>query len=289
MIEIENLEFNYKNKFQLNIPDLIISEGIVGLLGTNGSGKTTFFKILSTILPFKKGNINIYGLNLKSKNYREIRSILSYMPQNFDFFPRFKVYEVLEYFAILKLMDKNIVPQRIEEVLTEVNMLDYKNSLAINLSGGLKRRLGFAISILNKPKILLLDEPTAGVDPKERIEMRNSIKKYSKEHLTLISTHIVEDIENLCSDVIILLNGDIKYVGKTSDFIKNSPNVYIFKVKEDDLEKIKTLGEIINIKYLDNIMEITLVSDKTLDAVEKNKTLESGYLYVQNKNSFIKN
>ncbi|MBS6535613.1 ATP-binding cassette domain-containing protein [Peptoniphilus harei] len=289
MIEIKNLKFNYKNKFQLNIPDLIINDGIVGLLGTNGSGKTTFFKILSTILPLKNGSININGLNLTAKNYSKIRSILSYMPQNFDFFPKFSVYEVLEYFAILKLMDKSIISQRIEEVLTEVNMLDYKNSLATNLSGGLKRRLGFAISILNQPKILLLDEPTAGVDPKERIEMRNSIKKYSKGRLILISTHIVEDIENLCSDVIILLNGNVKYAGKTNNFIENSPSVYILKIKNDEFEKVKMLGEIINIKYIDDFMEITLVSDKTLDAIEKNKTLESGYLYVQNKNSFIKN
>lgn len=289
MIEIKNLKFNYKNKFQLNIPDLIINDGIVGLLGTNGSGKTTFFKILSTILPLKNGSININGLNLTAKNYSKIRSILSYMPQNFDFFPKFSVYEVLEYFAILKLMDKSIISQRIEEVLTEVNMLDYKNSLATNLSGGLKRRLGFAISILNQPKILLLDEPTAGVDPKERIEMRNSIKKYSKGRLILISTHIVEDIENLCSDVIILLNGNVKYAGKTNNFIENSPSVYILKIKNDEFEKVKMLGEIINIKYIDDFMEITLVSDKNLDAIEKNKTLESGYLYVQNKNSFIKN
>ncbi|WP_010248235.1 ATP-binding cassette domain-containing protein [Peptoniphilus rhinitidis] len=289
MIEIKNLKFNYKNKFQLNIPDLIINDGIVGLLGTNGSGKTTFFKILSTILPLKNGSININGLNLTAKNYSKIRSILSYMPQNFDFFPKFSVYEVLEYFAILKLMDKSIISQRIEEVLTEVNMLDYKNSLATNLSGGLKRRLGFAISVLNQPKILLLDEPTAGVDPKERIEMRNSIKKYSKGRLILISTHIVEDIENLCSDVIILLNGNVKYAGKTNNFIENSPSVYILKIKNDEFEKVKMLGEIINIKYIDDFMEITLVSDKTLDAIEKNKTLESGYLYVQNKNSFIKN
>lgn len=289
MIEIKNLKFNYKNKFQLNIPDLIINDGIVGLLGTNGSGKTTFFKILSTILPLKNGSININGLNLTAKNYSKIRSILSYMPQNFDFFPKFSVYEVLEYFAILKLMDKSIISQRIEEVLTEVNMLDYKNSLATNLSGGLKRRLGFAISILNQPKILLLDEPTAGVDPKERIEMRNSIKKYSKGRLILISTHIVEDIENLCSDVIILLNGNVKYAGKTNNFIENSPSVYILKIKNDEFEKVKMLGEIINIKYIDDFMEITLVSDKTLDTIEKNKTLESGYLYVQNKNSFIKN
>lgn len=286
MIEIKDLHFNYKSKFALEIEELHINPGIVGLLGTNGAGKTTFFKIISTLLPYQSGHIKIDDFELEARNYKDIRKILSYMPQDFDFFPSFKVHEVLAYFAVLKLIDSDQIPQRIEEVLAEVNMLMYKNAKASTLSGGLKRRLGFAISILNHPKILVLDEPTAGVDPKERIELRNSIKKYSKDRLVIISTHIVEDIENLCDDLIVMLDGHIKYSGKTNIFIENSPKVYEVTIEEAEMARYKDMGEIINVKYLDsNLIELTIVTRSPIEAVERKKNLESGYLYVQSQNS----
>lgn len=175
-ITIENLSKNYGNKIALNNLSLNISSGMFGLLGANGAGKTTFMRILSTTLRKTSGTIKIDGNIVKDIN--ELRKYIGYLPQEFSFYPNFTVYEIMDYFSALSKIKKNN-HKNIIELLEKVNLLDNKKSKIHTLSGGMKRRLGIATALINEPNILLVDEPTVGLDPEERIKFRNLLTNFT--------------------------------------------------------------------------------------------------------------
>ena len=215
-VVIQNLKKNYGKLTALNNVNLEIGEGMYGLLGKNGAGKTTLMRILTTILPETSGKVELCGIPLAKK--REIRRIIGYLPQDFSLYPSLTVYENLDYCGILSELSSNERKARIKDILEKVNLTDEQKKKAKALSGGMKRRLGIAQAMLNNPKVLIVDEPTVGLDPEERYRFRNLLTESAKERVIILSTHIVEDIENTCTTIGILDKGTLKYNGGLEDF-----------------------------------------------------------------------
>ncbi|WP_252232302.1 ABC transporter ATP-binding protein [Clostridium sp. ZBS15] len=240
IIEIKGLEKKFnKNTIALKNIDLSIGNGIFGLLGKNGSGKTTLMRIITTLMEPTKGQVNILGLEAKTKNYSEIKKNIGYLPQEFGFYKDFTVLEILNYISILSNIDKSLVKEKIEKVLKNVGMYNDRKKKYKELSGGMKRRVGLAQAMLNNPKILIVDEPTAGVDPEERIKIRNLLNEYSQDNTVLFSTHIVEDIENTCNKLAILNEGKLIFNGDLSSLFKLASGT-LWECSFSDMEEFNT-------------------------------------------------
>jgi ABC-2 type transport system ATP-binding protein len=197
-----------------------------GLLGKNGAGKTTLMRILTTILPYNSGSVEVCGIPYKQA--KEIRKITGYLPQDFSLYPSLTVYEALDYCGVLSEIPKSERRERIAELLEKTNLTNQSLKKIKALSGGMKRRLGIAQAMLNDPKVLIVDEPTVGLDPEERVNFREMLTSYSEERIVILSTHIVEDIEETCSEIGILHEGQLVFNGNVNDFKK--------KMKADKLE-----------------------------------------------------
>lgn len=220
IIEIKGLEKKFnKNTIALQDINLSIGNGIFGLLGKNGSGKTTLMRIITTLLEPTKGNINILGLEYNTKNYEKIKKNIGYLPQEFGFYKDFTVLEIMNYISILANIDTSLRHKKIKKILENVGMYNDRKKKYKQLSGGMKRRVGLAQAMLNDPKILIVDEPTAGVDPEERIKIRNLLNEYSQNNTVLFSTHIVEDIESTCNKLAILNEGNLLFNGTLSKLL----------------------------------------------------------------------
>lgn len=218
MIQITNLSKNYGKKAALKDINLSIQEGMFGLLGKNGAGKTTLMKIMTTLLSPSGGSCYINGISIKEK--KKIRKMIGYIPQEFSLFPNFTCYEMLDYFMLLDNNDnKEGRKERILEVLEKVNLSDQKHVKIKNISGGMKRRIGIAQALLSNPKVIVADEPTAGLDLEERMHLRNLLKEQAKECVVIMSTHILSDIEGCCDKIAILQKGSLVYQG-TVDALK---------------------------------------------------------------------
>ena len=196
-IKIEHLNKNYGKRSALKDISLHIPVGMYGLLGENGSGKTTLMRILATMLEASTGTVQINGVDIKNK--KEIRKMIGYLPQEFSIYPNMTVYSALDYLGILSELPKHIRKQRINELLRQVNLEQERNKKFKNLSGGMKRRFGIAQALLNNPPILIIDEPTAGLDPEERLRFYNLLSELAMNRIILLSTHIASDIEATCS------------------------------------------------------------------------------------------
>jgi ABC-2 type transport system ATP-binding protein len=237
-IQIKNLSKNYSRVKALKNVNLNITQGMFGLLGRNGAGKTTLMKILATLLNKSGGQVALCGIDI-SKG-REIRKIIGYLPQDFSVYPALSVYEAMDYLGVLSGISSPERKRLIPELLKKVNLLEYKNVKVKALSGGMKRRLGIAQAIMNNPKVLIVDEPTAGLDPEERIRFRNLLSEMAKDRIVILSTHIVGDIESTCEHIAILEKGSILYNGTVKELTQRvKGKVFSMKVKEIDLPKIK--------------------------------------------------
>lgn len=202
-IEIKELnKFYGKKKQALSNVNLTIGQGMFGLLGRNGAGKTTLMKTLATLLQKQSGSISVCGIPIE--NAKAIRKIIGYLPQDFSIYPTMNVIEVMDYLGILSGIGSRERKKRIELLLKKVNLIEQKNKKVKALSGGMKRRLGIAQALLNDPKVLIVDEPTAGLDPEERIRFRNLLCDVAEERIVILSTHIVGDIEATCENLAIL-------------------------------------------------------------------------------------
>jgi ABC-2 type transport system ATP-binding protein len=215
-ISIENLSKQFGKVWALSGVSLSIEPGVYGLLGRNGAGKTTLMRILAGLLQKTDGDISVFGTDISSS--REIRKITGYMPQEFSFYPRMRVDETLDYIGRLSYMKGDYLNERIENVLLSVNLQGERRKRIKELSGGMIRRLGIAQAILHEPKVLIADEPTAGLDPVERIRFRELIKSMSGDRAIILSTHIVSDIEACCTSLAVLETGKVLYSGSVKDF-----------------------------------------------------------------------
>jgi len=221
MIQITNLSKNYGKKAVLKDVNLYIPGGMFGLLGKNGAGKTTLMKIMTTLINPSGGSCYINGVSIKEK--KKIRKMIGYIPQEFSLFPNFTCYEMLDYFMLLDNNDKKAErKERILEVLEKVNLSDQKHVKIKNISGGMKRRVGIAQALLSNPKVIIADEPTAGLDPEERMNLRNLLKEQAKDCAVVLSTHIISDIENCCDKIAILQKGSIVYQGTVDELKKQT-------------------------------------------------------------------
>ncbi len=219
-IQTVKLTKQYNNKTKaLNSVSLNIDNGMFGLLGRNGSGKTTLMRILTTLLTPTDGNVSILGTEVKKANTEKIKRSIGYLPQEFGFSKDFTVYEILEYMCLLRGTPKGKQKILIADALEKVNLTKHSKKKYRQLSGGMKRRVGLAQAMLENPPILIVDEPTAGVDPEERINIRKLLSNYAENHTVIFSTHIVEDIEYTCNKLAVLDEGNLLFAGSLTELL----------------------------------------------------------------------
>lgn len=205
---IDRVTKQYKNKIAVDCVSLKLHEGVYGLLGANGAGKTTLMRMICGILSPTGGTISYDGIDVSREEYRDA---LGYLPQDFGYYPDFTGEDFLMYMAALKGLGKSKAKKRVSELLDIVGLADVSRKKVKSYSGGMKQRLGIAQAIINEPDLLVLDEPTAGLDPKERVRFRNLIAEIGKESIVLLSTHIVSDIEHIAGTVLIMKDGQLIY------------------------------------------------------------------------------
>lgn len=227
---IDRLSKQYQNKIAVDRISLKLQKGVYGLLGANGAGKTTLMRMLCGILKPTSGTIAFDGTDVSEESYR---SILGYLPQDFGYYPEFTGQDFLMYMAALKGISKAQAKRRIAELLQLVSLQDVAKKKIKTYSGGMKQRLGIAQALLNQPKLLVLDEPTAGLDPKERVRFRNLIENLGKDNIVLLSTHIVSDIEHIADDVLIMKDGQLIYQGKWDNANGDLESFYLQQFGEE--------------------------------------------------------
>lgn len=213
-LSVDRITKQYKNKIAVDRISFDLTEGVTGLLGANGAGKTTLMRMMSGILTPTSGEISADGIPVQAENYR---ALLGYLPQDFGYYPEFSAREFLEYFAALKGIEKKRAREKTKELLELVGLSDVAGKKIKTFSGGMKQRVGIAQALLNDPKILILDEPTAGLDPKERVRFRTLIEELGKNSIVLLSTHIVSDIEHIADRIIMMKDGALVWQGRQSD------------------------------------------------------------------------
>lgn len=283
-IEIKELnKFYGKKKQALSNVNLTIEQGMFGLLGRNGAGKTTLMKTLATLLQKQSGSISVCGIPIE--NAKEIRKIIGYLPQDFSMYPTMTVAETMDYLGVLSGISSKERKERIKLLLEKVNLTEHKNKKVKALSGGMKRRLGIAQALLNDPKVLIVDEPTAGLDPEERIRFRNLLCDVAENRIVILSTHIVGDIEATCEKLAILNEGSILYSGTVSDLIDTANGkVFSKTIDKHDLPKLKKEYNIIGMHSQGNKTYIRFLSDVIVpDAQSCEPNIEDAYmLYLWN-------
>ena len=283
-ISIQELSKVYKNgNIALNNIGLDIETGMFGLLGPNGAGKTSLMRILVTLMTPSSGNVTIDDLDL-IKDRKKIRSITGYLPQDFKSFPKLTAQEYLNFSALLTgIKNRTTRSNIVDEMLEKVGLYEARNKMANKLSGGMKRRLGIAQALLGDPKILIVDEPTTGLDPEERIRFRNILSDLSrKEIIIILSTHIVGDISSTCRNMVLLNKGEVVYRGAPDDLISQAKgHAWKIMITEQELEVIKEKFSIISTIPQDSGYEVDVVGDKLngYPGKEVEPNLEHGYVY----------
>lgn len=230
---IDRLTKKFQNKVAVDGVSLRLHNGVFGLLGTNGAGKTTLMRMLCGIMQPTSGTITFDGMDVCEEEYR---AILGYLPQDFGYYPEFTAMDFLLYMAALKGLPKQVAKRRANELLELVGLQDRSRKKIKTFSGGMKQRLGIAQALLNRPKLLILDEPTAGLDPKERVRFRNLIKQLGKDTIVLLSTHIVSDIEHIADEVLIMKNGALIYNGTWDEQKGDLESFYLAQFEEGNYE-----------------------------------------------------
>jgi ABC-type multidrug transport system ATPase subunit len=283
-IQINNLSQIYPgDKRALNDINLNIGSGLFGLLGPNGAGKTTLMRILVTLMKPTHGQVSINNLDLY-KHRKQIRQMLGYLPQEFSTFPKIKTCEFLDYNARLAGIRSSKERNRaVDEMLEKVALDDVRDRSASKLSGGMKRRLGIAQALIGDPKILIVDEPTTGLDPEERIRFRNILADLGQEQrIIILSTHIVGDISSTCNNMALLLEGEVAFNGPPESLIAKARN-HVFQIEVDDtaLESIKEKYSIISTIPSEAGWKVQIVADhfNQFNAITIEPNLEHAYVY----------
>lgn len=228
-LTIDRVSKQYKNKIAVDRISLKLNRGVYGLLGANGAGKTTLMRMICGILTPTSGTISFDGMDVSEENYR---AILGYLPQDFGYYPEFTGQDFLLYMAALKGITKTQAKRKAAELLQLVSLQDVAKKKIKTYSGGMKQRLGIAQALLNQPKLLVLDEPTAGLDPKERVRFRNLIADLGKNSIVLLSTHIVSDIEHIADNVLIMKDGQLIYQNKWEESSGDLEEFYLQQLGE---------------------------------------------------------
>ncbi len=255
--------------------------GVYGLLGINGAGKTTLMRMLTTLIPPTGGEIRWDGQDVFRMD-SAYRKLLGYLPQDFGYYPDFSIYDYLMYIASIKGIRPAAAKQRALRLLKQVGLSQAGHKKMKTLSGGMKRRVGIAQAMLNDPKILILDEPTAGLDPNERIRFRNLISELSEDRIVLLSTHIVSDIEYIASEILLMKDGRITLSGTAEEVIASMPErVWLFSVPREQVDRYLAAYRVSNLKTTPAGATLRVLSAEcpAIGAVETAATLEDVFLH----------
>ncbi len=280
-LKLMDIEKRYKDKEAVRKFNYTFVNGVYGLLGENGAGKTTLMRLICGILKPTTGNIYCDNIEIESMG-AEYRKLLGYLPQDFGYYDEFTAERFLRYMAALKALPKEYADSRIEELLDLVELKNKKKKKLKTFSGGMIRRIGIAQALLNDPEILILDEPTAGLDPKERVRFRKVISSLGKNRIVLLSTHIVSDIDYIADKILIMKNGELIQEGTEKKIIeKVEGHVWKCVVSEKEAERIENLYIVSNMRNSGENVELRIISKKqpVVNAKNVESTLEDAYLY----------
>jgi len=287
-ISIRSLNKIYPNgNHALKNINLEIPTGMFGLLGPNGAGKSTLMRILVALMEPTSGEVDVFGYNLL-KERKEVRGILGYLPQDFRFFAKYNTYEFLDYAARLSGMNnRGKRRQAVDEMLESVGLFDVRERYAGRLSGGMKRRLGIAQALIHNPKLIIVDEPTTGLDPEERIRFRNLLAKISEQDVTIIlSTHIVGDISSTCNCMALMNKGELAFFGSPEEMREKAVGkVWRMQISGDELPRVDKKYPVITTIPSGTGWEIQVVADEIegYDAEPYPPNLEHAYVYYMEK------
>ena len=279
-LSIENVGKCYDGKvWALRRFSLELKPGVLGLLGPNGAGKTTLMSILATITRATEGKVTWNGADLAS-DPNALRTVLGYLPQDFGVYPNLNAQEFLEYLAAVKGLDATDARRRIDQLLNLVNLADVRSRPLGGFSGGMKQRVGIAQALLNDPQLLIVDEPTAGLDPEERVRFRNLLSDLSGDRIVILSTHIVSDIEATATDIALISNGSLVAHAAPEELLRRvEGRVWEWVVPSADLNAVKQCYRISNtVRRSDGVHVRVLSEDAPPGAQPVPPTLEDAYL-----------
>jgi len=280
-IVINNLSKNYGKKSALENVSVTIHSGMYGLLGRNGAGKTSLMRILATLSVPSSGEISMNDILIKET--AKIREIVGYLPQDFSFYRNMSVYGAMDYLGLLSSISDKVRKERISALLEQVNLKENMRTKVKALSGGMKRRLGIAQALLHNPQILIVDEPTAGLDPEERIRFRNLLSEFAEDRIVILSTHISSDVESSCENIGVLDNGRMIWCGGTEELVKQAEGkVYLISAAKKKDKLIKEKYTVLNIIASGSGTQYRVLSDTPPEEkhILQDPTLEDGYMYL---------
>lgn len=289
-IMIEDLTVTFKNKVTaINHANLEIPKGIFGLLGENGAGKTTLMRVLTTVLSPESGTVTLDGMLYSEGNYEKIQKKIGYLPQEIDLYPSLTVQECLEYMGDLSGISKQIYKERIQYYLEKTSLSAHRKKKMKQLSGGMKRRVGLVQALLNEPEFLIVDEPTTGLDPEERIRIRNLLVDFSEGRTVLFSTHVVEDLVATCNQLAVMKKGEFLYSGNMKELLAQAKgHVWVCKVTDERMAReLEKNYHISSKQYVDDELQMKLISEipPEIECSSCEVMLEDAYIYITNKES----
>lgn len=280
-IVIKNLSKNYGRKAALKNVSVTIHSGMYGLLGRNGAGKTSLMRILATLSVPSGGEVSMNGIPINETG--KIREIVGYLSQNFSFYRNMSVYDATDYLGLLSNLPDKIRKERIASLLEQVNLKENMRTKIKALSGGMKQRLGIAQALLHDPQILIVDEPTAGLDPEERIRFRNMLSEFAEDRIVILSTHISSDVETSCENIGVLDNGKMIWNGAAEELIKQAEGkVYLISAEKKQDKIIREKYTVLNIIASGSGTQYRVLSETLPEEkhILQAPTLEDGYMYL---------
>ncbi|WP_431107513.1 ABC transporter ATP-binding protein [Winogradskyella poriferorum] len=289
-LKITNLNLTYKNGYNaINGISLNIKNGMFGLLGPNGAGKSSLMKTIVGLQKPSSGTIEFNDIDIvEQTDY--IKKNLGFLPQDFGVYPKVNAYDLLNHIAILKgINNKTERQNQIQYLLEKVNLWHFKDKEVHTFSGGMKQRFGVAQALLGNPKIIIVDEPTAGLDPEERNRFNTLLSDISREVVVILSTHLVEDVKNLCSEMTIMNRGRILKTGKPKELIKElEGKVWSKFIENDELESYQSKLKVISQQLIERQLQITVFAATQPEGFSKvNPILEHVYFNVLSQNSSL--
>ena len=285
-IILKDVSKYYGKKQALRNIDLTIGNGMFGLLGRNGAGKTTLMKVITTLLPANSGEVIVCGVPIKDAC--KVRSLVGYLPQDFSMYGNMTAYEAMDYLGVLSGLDKKTRKQRIPVLLERVNLQNNLRTKVKAMSGGMKRRLGIAQAILHEPKVLIVDEPTAGLDPEERVRFRNLLSEIADDRIVMLSTHIVGDIEATCEKIAIMDEGSIIYKGTVAELLERAQDrIFTAEISKMELDEVRKKYMVTNMLALESTANVRFVADNIEaafpGAVPIVPNVEDAYMYLMHE------
>lgn len=287
-IKINDLTVTFKNKVTaIDRANLEIPNGVFGLLGENGAGKTTLMRVLTTVLAPTSGTVSMDGILYCEGNYPKIQRQIGYLPQEIDLYPGLTVQECLEYMGDLAGVPKEECRKRIRYYLEKTSLTEHRKKKMRQLSGGMKRRVGLVQALLNEPKFLIVDEPTTGLDPEERIRIRNLLVDFSENRTVLFSTHVVEDLAAVCSQLAVMKRGNFLYAGSIKELVRQAKGHVWTCCLQDEIQArdMERKYQISSKQLSEDGVQIRLISEKApnVDCISVEPTLEDAYIYISGK------